>query len=214
MANPQSNGFSFWGTMGGGEGAMPTTLVQEVASGYSTALGVGDVIIPVSDGTVARAAASDNGKLLGVITGISYIPASNYGRRQLTNYLPASTTFSPSTVGSQNASLVSYIPLTGENIFIADCDATVTDAATAIGHIGENVDLVVGTADTMTGLSAFKLAVSTIATTAANFRIVGIRGYTLNAGFSGLGNDPTQTFFKYLVTCNEGFLPPFTTTGI
>lgn len=214
MANPTYGGFRVWGTLTGGEGVIPSSFVQEVASGYTTALGVGDIIIPVSDGTVARAAASNNGLLLGVINGISYIPPGiGYGRRFFSNYLPASTTFSPSTVGSRNASLVSYVPLTGDVVLEADSDATVTDAATAIGHIGENVDLVVGTADTITGVSAFALAASTFATTTANFRVIGIRGYTLNDGFSALANEPT-TRFKYLVVCNEGVLPPYTATGV
>jgi hypothetical protein len=215
MANPSYGGFRVWGTFTGGEGVIPSPFVQEVANNYNTALGIGDIIIPVSDGTVARAAASNNGLLLGVIVGVSYVASGiGQGRRYLTNYLPASTTFTPTTVGSQNASLIAYVPLTPDVILEADTSTTTTDAATAIGHIGENVDLATGTADTITGVSAFCLDGTTFNTTTANFRVIGIRGYSLNAGFSTLANDPTTTRFKYLVTCNEGFLPPYTTSGV
>lgn len=215
MANQTNGGFRVWGTVTGGEGAMPTTFVQEVASGYATALGIGDIIIPVSDGTVARGAASNDGLLVGVITGLSYVAGGITIGRSLSNYVPASTTFTPTTVGSANASLVQYVPLTADVILEVDADdgTTATTAATQIAMIGENADLAVGTADAVTGVSGFALDISTHATSAANFRIVGIRNYTLQAGFSTLDNDPTASRFKFLVVVNEGFWPSYTTTG-
>ncbi len=216
MANVQNGGFRVWGTVTGGEGAMPVNFVQELASGYNTAIGIGDIIIPVSDGTLARAAATDDGKLLGVVTAVSYVPGGIVPGRALYNYIPASTTFTPSTVGSANASLVQYVPLTADVILEVDADdgTTATTAATQIAMIGENADLATGTADSTTGVSGFALDISTHATTAANFRIVGIRNYTLQAGFSTLDNDPTVTRFKFLVVVNEGFWPSYTTTGL
>lgn len=216
MANVQMGGFRVWGTVTGGEGNMPVSFVQEVASGYNTALGIGDIIIPVSDGTVARGAASNDSLLLGVITGCSYVAGGITIGRSLSNYIPASTTFSPSTVGSANASLVQYVPLTADVILEVDLDAVLGTAtpAGAVSIIGNNVDLVVGTADSVTGVSGFAAATSTIATTTANFRIVGLRNYTLQAGFSTLDNDPTASRFKILVVCNEAFWPSYTTSGI
>lgn len=216
MANQPARGFTVWGTVTGGEGAMPTTFINEVANNYGTALGIGDIIIPVSDGTVARAAASDDSKLLGVITGVSYVPGGIVPGRALTNYLPASTTFSPTTVGSANASLIQWVPLTSDVILevAGNAAAPTPTAAGVIGLIGENCDLATGTANTTTGVSAFALDLSTHATTAANFRIVGIRNYTLQAGFSTLDNDPTLTAFNFLVVVNEGFWPSYTTTGL
>lgn len=215
MANVQMGGFRVWGTVTGGEGAFPATFVQEVANNYATALGIGDIIIPVSDGTVARAAASNDGLLLGVITGMSYVSTAA-GGRIFSNYIPANTTFSPTTVGSANASLVQYVPLTADVILEVDLDAVLgtNTPAGAVSIIGNNVDLVVGTADTVTGVSGFAAATSTIATTTANFRIVGLRNYTLQGGFSALDNDPTVTRFKVLVVCNEAFWPSYTTSGI
>lgn len=217
MANQGACGFTVWGTVTGGEGAMPVNFVSEVANNYNTALGIGDVIIPVSDGTVARAAASNDGLLLGVVTGVSYVPAGGIvPGRTLTNYLPASTTFSPTTVGSANASLIQWVPMTPEVIFevAGNAAAPTPTAAGVIGLIGENCDLATGTANTTTGVSAFSLDLSTHVTTACNFRIVGIRNYTLQGGFSTLDNDPTLTNYRFLVVCNEGFWPSYTTSGV
>ncbi len=215
MANVTFGGFRPWGSFSGGEGACPHPLVQEVASGYATALGVGDIIIPVSDGTVARAATSDNGKLLGCIIGLSKVVN---GKRQPTNYVAASTTFSPTTIGSVNATLVEYIPLTGDFIMEVDADDGTTAATLAdnIAMIGENADMTVGNADSTTGVSAYCLDISDHKTATANFRIVGIRGYNLETGMAAslLDYDPTLTRFKFLVTCNEGFLPPYTASGL
>ncbi len=215
MANLTNGGFRVWGTVTGGEGAMPVNFVQELASGYNTAIGIGDIIIPVSDGTVARGAASNDGLLLGVVTACSYVAGGITIGRSLSNYIPASTTFSPSTVGSANASLVQYVPLTADVILEVDADdgTTATTAAPQIAMIGENTDLATGTADSTTGVSAFALDISTHATTAANFRIVGIRNYSPQGGFSTLDNDPTASRFKFLVVVNEGFWPSYTTTG-
>ena len=216
MANVSMGGFRVWGTVTGGEGNMPVNFVQEVASGYGTALGIGDIIIPVSDGTVARGAAANNDLLYGVVTGISYVPGGLIPGRALANYLPATTTFTPSTVGSQNASLVQFVPLTAEVILEVDGNAAAPTPTPAgvIGLIGENADLATGTADAVTGVSAFTLDLSTHATTTANFRIVGLRNYTLQSGFSTLDNDPTVTRCKFLVVCNEAFWPSYTASGI
>lgn len=216
MANQAANGFTVWGTVTGGEGAMPTSFVSEVANNYGTALGIGDLIIPVSDGTVARAAASDNDKLLGVITGISYVPGGIVPGRALINYLPANTTFSPTAVGSQNASLVQWVPLTADVILevAGNAAAPTPTAAGVIGLIGENCDMATGTANSVTGVSAYALDLSTHITTTANFRIIGVRNYTLQGGFNTLDNDPTLTAYRFLVVCNEAFWPSYTANGI
>lgn len=213
MANFTLGGFRPWGTFSGGESVFPRPMVQEVASGYSTQLNKFDIITQVSDGTVAQSAAADNGKLLGVVTGCSYV---YQGKRVYSDFIPASTAFTPSTVGSPNASLVEFLPLTGDLIMEVDADdgVTFTTIAGMVGAIGENCDLTTsGTASTTIGLSVMCLDISTHATTTANFRIVGINGYTAE-GLKLLANDPTVTRFKFLVVCNEGLLPPYTATGV
>ena len=218
MANVTENGFRFWGTASGGEGVQPTQLVRPVANNYGTQLNVGDIIIPVSDGTVAQAA-NNSTILLGVITGTSYVQTGVYaGKRTPSNFIPASTTFSPSTVGSPNESLVQYIPLTGDTILeVSLSTTTVNTVAGRVGLIGENCNLTTnGSASTVIGKSVMVLDDSSHTTSAAQFRIIGISGYTLENGLditqAGAG-DPTVAQFKVLVMCNQGWLPPYTTSG-
>ncbi len=215
MANIQFGGFRPWGTFSGGQGNYPRAMRAELANSYATGVFKGDIISQVSDGTVAVSATSDNGKLLGVVEGCSYVTG---GVRVYSDTVPASTAFSPTTVGSPNASFVDYIPLTGDLILAVQADdgTSITSAATAIAVIGENCDLIAGTGDTTTGTSGMLLDISLHATSTFNFRIVGIDGYgvfsssTINAQY----NDVTLTRATYLVVCNEGFLPPYTTTGV
>lgn len=208
MANLSKGGFRPWGTYSSGVGNFPGTKVAELANNYATAIFRGDIIIAVSDGTVAVGAAANNGLILGVAVGFSYVIA---GRREPTAYIPASTTFSPTTVGSPNASWVNYIPLTPDVIMEVDGNAAAPTPTVAgvVGLIGENADLATGTGDSTTGVSAMTLDLSTHATTAANFRIVGVTEYP-----HFTNNDVTLTRCKFLVTLNEGFLPPYTTTGV
>lgn len=212
MANVTQGGFEVWGTWTGGQGVIPSPRVSPVANNYGTALAVGDIIIPVNDGTVARAAAANNGLLLGVIVGLSKVVN---GQRVPTNYVAANTTFTPTTVGSPNETLCEWVPLTGDVILKVQADEGITAATLAaqIALIGENCDMATGTADATTGRSAFALDVSTHVTTTANFRIVGIDGYTTE-GLQLVDNDPTASRFSFLVVCNEGFLPPYTATGV
>lgn len=204
MANPVNNGFRVWGTMSGGQGCSPSPIRAEVANNYGTGIFTGDIITAVSDGTVTAAATSDNGKLLGVVVGCSYVVG---GKRTPSTFVPASTTFTPSTVGSVNASYVYYVPLTTELVLEVDTNAVPNAAlATAIGYIYENADLVAGSGDTTTGQSAMLLDIGTHATATFNFRIID--------WIKSPDNDLTLTHARYLVVCNEGILPGYTATGI
>lgn len=211
MANVTMGGFRPWGTYSGGAGVFPSPMVQEVANNYNTALGVGDIIIAVTDGTIARGAAANNGLLLGVAIGFSTVVA---GKRTPSNYVAANTTFTPTTVGSANATLCEFLPLTPDLILEVDADDGVaTDIATQVGFIQKNADMTTGNADASTGMSTYCLDISTDGTATANFRIVGIAGYTLE-GLTLGANDPTASRFKFLVVCNEGVLPMYTATGV
>ncbi len=213
MANITLGGLRPWGTLSGGKDHFGNPFVQELANNYGTQISKFDIIIPVSDGTVAIAAAADNGKLLGVVTGCSYV---YQGKRIPSDFVPASTVISPTTVGSPGASYVEYLPLTGDLVLYGQADEGTTAATLAaqIAMIGENVDIAVpGGASTTIGVSTMCLDISTHATTTANFRIVGIEGYTTE-GLRLVGNDPTASRFGFLVVCNEGFLPPYTATGL
>lgn len=214
MANVQLGGFRPWGTFSGGEGVFPRPMRGELASGYSTGVFKYDILTAVSDGTLAVSAAADNGKLIGVAIGASYVKGD--GKRYPSDFVPASTTFTPSTVGSVNASWVDYLPLTTDLILAVDADdaTTVTTIAAGVGLIQENCDLATGTGDTTTGVGAMLLDISTHATSTCNFRIVGIWNYPIADIGVGADNDLTLTRAKYLVVCNEGILPGYTATGI
>lgn len=209
MANLTKGGFRPWGTLSGGVGSLPSAKIAEVANNYGTGIFMGDIITQASDGTVTAAATSDNGKLLGVAIGFSYVLN---GRREPAPFIPASTTFTPTTVGSSNASYVHFLPLTPDLILEVDGNAAAPTPTLAgvIGLIGENCDLSASTAgDTTTGMSGFTLDLSTHATTTFNFRIYGVTEYP-----HFTNNDVTLTRTKFLVICNEGILPFYTATGI
>lgn len=209
MANISKGGFRPWGTLSGGEGVFPGTKTVEVASNYGTSIYRYDILTAVSDGTVAQSATADNGKLFGVAVGFSYVIS---GRREPMPYLPANTTFTPSTVGSPTASYIDMIPLTADLILEVDGNAAAPTptAAGVIGLIGENCDLSTATSgDTTTGVSGMTLDLSTHATATFNFRIIGITEYPHLTN-----NDVTLTRCKFLVVCNEGVLPPYTPTGV
>lgn len=204
MANVTKGGFRPWGTFTGGQGVYPQPMRAEVASGYATALCKFDPIKRVADGTV-ELAANGNTDILGIAVGFSYVQD---GKRKFANRVPASTTFSPSTVGSQNATYVHYIPATPDVIFVVDADdgTTVTTVAGAENLIGENADHATGTGDTVTGVSGAALDISDHKTTTAQWRIVG--------PVRSPDNDVTSTRAKYLVACNEGGLHGYTTSGV
>lgn len=219
MANVQEGGFKPWGTFSGGQGVFPSPHIRPVANNIGTGIFKFDSLTTVSDGTVAASAAADNQKLLGVAIGF-YAVTSGFGQvsgRKPVPFIPASHTFSPTTVGSPNEAWVEYIPFTGDTIFevCADDATTVTTVAAGVNLIGENCDLATGSGDTTTGRSAMLLDISTHNTTTNNFRIIGIVSYpNTSGGGPAVGNDLTAIYAKYLVTCNEGFLPPYTTSGI
>jgi hypothetical protein len=214
MANLTKGGFRPWGTITGGEGVFPSPMRREVANNYATSIFQGDIIIPVNDGTVA-VSANNSTTLLGVAIGFSYYIS---GKRWPKPYLPANTTFTPTTVGSNQASYVTFVPLTSDLILEVDADdgTTVTTLAAAVSIINENCNLSTGSGgDTTTGISSMAMSISSHTTSAAQFRVIGISGYPLeNWTINQAVNDPTLTRAKYLVVCNQGFLPPYTTSGV
>src|SRR6478752_6907540 len=72
-----------------------------------------------------------------VAMGFSYVIDN---KRQAKKYLPANTTFSPTTVGSRTASWVECMPLTPNLIMEVDGNAAAPTPTVAgvIGLIGEN----------------------------------------------------------------------------
>lgn len=210
MANVLKGGFRVVGTMSGSE--LPKPMIRPVANNYGTALGIYDVVAQTTDGTIIVGAAATAGAIIGVATGFSYVTG---GKRVLSNYLPASTTFSPTTVGSKNESLVEFIPLTPDVVCEVQCDDATT-ATTIAGYnalVGENCDIAAGTANSTTGISGQLLDISTHTTATANFRIVAIPGYDLVTN-QQIWNDPASIYFSLRVICNESLWPTGTATGV
>src|SRR6185437_4715081 len=172
MANVTIGGFRAVSTLSGGP--IPNTLIRPVANNYATQLNKGDWLISVSDGTVGIGTAGSTTNLVGVAVGFSYIQSGGpfTGRRVMGDFLPANTTFSPTTVGSPQESLCEYIPGTPDVIWEVDLNGTtVNTVAGRVGLIGENCNLVItGTPSTIVGNSCMFLDDSSHNTTAAQFR--------------------------------------------
>jgi hypothetical protein len=88
-------------------------------------------------------------------------------------------------------------------VFVIASDATLTDEATARAHVFANANFSTATTgDDTTGLSAGRLAVSTIATTnTLNLRVMGIQQDPDNADFAAAG-------IPVLVRLNNHFNSP------
>jgi hypothetical protein len=122
-----------------------------IASGYSTSIFQGDLVLVATDGTITRAPAGGTALILGVFNGCSYVDAS--GDIIYSNYWPASAT--------------------GTDIFanvVDDPSATFeiqADAAFPVADLFGNFDIVDATAgSTVSGNSRTELDVTTGATTA------------------------------------------------
>lgn len=202
MANIQQGGFRYVFSSTHG---VPQEFTRELASGYGTAVAPGDVIIQVSDGTVAIAGATD--EPFGIVTAVSYVLS---GKRTPALVIPASTSFTPSTVGSVAASYVTFIPtIPSVNFFEVDADdgTTFTTIATQISALGENCSTTTGTPDATTGTSGFSLDISTHAVTESLvWRIVDI--------VKRSDNDPTVTRYKFIVTANHSGWPSAATNRV
>lgn len=202
MANLTLHGFRYAFSAVCGE---PQKFKRELANNYATAIGIGDVIIQVSDGTVGIAGATD--EPFGVVVGCWYTRAGESLPRPAIT-IPANTTFTPTTVGSRQASVVEFIPaIPSVHFFEADADTTTTDIATAIGYIGENTQTEVTTAaDAVLG-SREMLDISDHATTESlPWRLVDIVRYP------GVAYDAARV--KYIVTANHSGWPSAATNRV
>jgi len=218
MPNVVKKGFKPWGSLSRGKGASIAEWTYEVASGYGTALAVGDPVRWVGDGTVEKAdatgdatsgATSANTSVLGVITGLWRYSATDGGRS--VEYLAASHTYQPTTRGSATATKATIAFCTPDAIFsiaMDDADSANHDAASELyGLIGANVDHTFSVAADATRLeSAVELDVSTANTTSTLlWRVIDI--------VQEIGQDGLSASARALVVCNWGQLPHYLQTG-
>lgn len=112
------------------------------ATGYATAIGKGDVVCAVNDGTVAIGTATND--LLGVVAGFEYTDSAG---------VPVK---SPNWVASTAATnIVVWVYDDPETVYTAQSAGSI--AATAVFN---QIDMVAGTVNATTGLSAQTLAAS------------------------------------------------------
>lgn len=159
------------------------TREYQIASNYATAIFKGDIVIPVSDGTIARGAFNFTaGTALGVFLGCRF---TNPTTKQPTwsNFYPAST------VASDIYALVCD---DRDAVFLA-----VGDELLGLTNKFNNVDLVqTATGSSTNGLSGMQLDSSTAATTnTLRMRIVEL--------YNQPGNAWADAFPQVLVTWNR-----------
>lgn len=177
----------------------------EIASNNTNAIYKNGICVMTSAGTIDYAGATNGGTTaaLGVLVGVKYVDSVTKKPTYL-NYWP----------GSGSVSVDSNYPVTAlvaddpMQVFIVAADATLTDRATALAHIGANASLGTSarTGVTATGLSNSELGVSTIATTATlPLRIIGLVDDEENNDYGSAGahirvrlnahwNAPTRRF--------------------
>ena len=154
-----------------------------IASGNTNAIYQGSPVIPLSTGfiDIVGAAAGGTVGLLGVFWGCEYVSATT-GKTVWSNYWPGSG-------ADTNYPVKAFVYDNPMQTFLVASDASLTDAATARGHVFANANFANGDAGSATtGISSGTLAVSTIATTAAlQLRIIGIQDDAENQDYTAAG---------------------------
>lgn len=192
-------------------GAFGLRPLNRLGSGYSTlglteyridpantnAIYQGAPVIPLSTGLIDRVGAANGGtvSLLGAFWGCEYVSSST-GEKVYSKHWPGSG-------ASTSYPVKAFVYDDPMQLFLIAADATVTNEATARSHVFANAnfsDAQTGVAST--GLSSARLAVSTIATTAAlQLRIVGIQESADNSDFAAAG-------IGFIVRLNNHFNAP------
>lgn len=181
-----------------GQGANTTGVTEyRIASNNTNAIYQGSPVIPLSTGFVDIVGNANGGtvSLLGVFWGCEYV-SSTTGKTVWSNYWPGSGADSTYPVKA-------YVYDNPNQTYVIAADASLTDAATAQGHVFANANFATATSGSaISGISSGKLAVSTIATTAAlQLRIIGIQNDVDNQDFAAAG-------IPVIVRLNNSFNAP------
>ena len=162
---------------------MSNYSMYEIANGNTNKIYHGEPVIPLSTGYIDAPGAAAGGTVgfLGVFQGCEYV-ASSTGKPTWSNYWPGSG-------ADSNHPVKAYVNDDPMQLYVISTDASWTSKATARAAVFANANgstLITGS-DT-TGVSYGRLAISTIATTAAlQFRIMGGLEDSLNEDFSAAG---------------------------
>ena len=133
----------------------------EIADNQAGAIFQGD-LVTLKDGYILQFDPSSHTAAVGVFNGVFYTDPTT-GKPTFKNYYPGSVNI---TQGKITADVLDD----PNQLFIIQSDEDIVQA-----DFGKNADVVVGTGNTTTGVSAMELDSSTIATTAAlNLKLVGI----------------------------------------
>jgi hypothetical protein len=165
--------------------AANTTGVTEyrIAAGNTNAIYQGSPVIPLSTGFIDIVGAATGGTvgLLGVFWGCEYV-SSTTGEKIYSNSWPGSG-------ADTNHPVTAFVYDNPMQTYVICSDATLTNEATARGHVFANANFAAATSgSSTTGISSAKLGVSTIATTAAlQLRIMGVQNDPDNADFAAAG---------------------------
>ena len=155
----------------------------EIANGNTNKIYHGTPVIPLATGfiDVVGAAAGGTVGLVGVFQGCEYV-SSTTGKPVFSNYWPGSG-------ADSNHPVKAYVNDDPMQLYVIASDATLTNEATARAAVFANANFSTATTGTdATGVSLGRLAVSTIATTAAlHMRIMGWVDDPENADFSAAG---------------------------
>jgi len=123
-----------------------------IASGHTTAIFQGDLVIPLTAGTIDRHTANNSTAVIGVFNGCFY-----------TDPTTQKPTFRNSYPGSIAASdITAFVVDDPDAVFLMDADATFAQA-----DLFQNYSVTTGTGNTTTGISEVQLDVSVSGTNAS-----------------------------------------------
>jgi len=173
------------------------TTEYRIASTNTNAIYQGSPVIPLSTGfiDIVGAAAGGTVGLVGVFWGCEYV-SSTTGEKVFSNYWPGSG-------ADSNHPVKAFVYDNPLQTFVITSNSTLTNEATARGHVFANANFATAAAgSTTTGISSAQLAVGTIATTAnLNLRIMGIQEDPENQDFTAAG-------IPLIVRLNNSFNSP------
>ena len=172
----------------------------EVANNNTLAIFSGDVVTITTAGVAYPTTAGDTDLALGVVAHTSYWGTLG---RIYSNYIPAATTYTPTTRGSIQSSYV-WVWDDPSIEYIADMNVGTTAALNYAG-VGSNVDLLATAGSTVYGRSGHLLD-GTYVAGQAQFRIVEM--------LRNSGNDLTLQYQKVVCRINEGSDPFLSLAGI
>ena len=154
-----------------------------ISSSNTNKIYQGSPVIPLSTGFIDIVGNANGGTvgLVGVFWGCEYV-SSTTGKKVWSNTWPGAG-------ADSNYPVKAFVYDDPMQVFVIASDATLTNEATARGHVFANANFSTATTgDDPNGLSAGRLAVSTVATTnTLNLRIMGIMEDPENADFTAAG---------------------------